>query len=152
MKDPGQSIGGAPGGGAESGAKCRDITIENKDVKVLTPAYLEGLVAQKLEPIQLKSQLEKDFPGYTLPAEADIQRLNLRERHANLRQVAEGAEAQFNILFLNGDKFDRFRFAASGDSYTQREINSDEAGKPHLRKEDCLFLIKKTEAVKSPNS
>ena len=145
MNTPGSAIGGSATMEGES--KAVDVRMEGKELKVLSPAYLQKLIDQKLDFPQLKSKLEGDFPGYTLPTEEDIKTLKLNDKHENLAKISEGVNAggsRFNIVTYDGVQVSRSRWSVSNGSHDQRDMDTRDRQYKHLKEEDCLFLIKKT--------
>lgn len=149
MGDPGAGLGGVPGGGgAEDGSHAREMMLKGEKLKVPSPEYLQGIVAQNLSFDELKLKLEKDFPGYTLPNQEDIERLKLHEEHEGLRKLTEGFTPPDDKLdiFSCDDKggLDRSRWSVSGNSFDKQPMNKSDETWPHLKPGDFLFLIKKT--------
>lgn len=124
-----------------------DLTLEGKELKILTPTYLTKLIDAKLSFDLLKAKLEKEFPGYTLPTAEDIKTLKLgKEKIENLGKLTEGRnfpENRTNLFTCDDGVYNRTRLDVR-DHYNKLAINTNDQGWPHIREDDFIFLIKKT--------
>ena len=133
--------------GSSASAESMDLQLEGKELKVLTPAYLKKFIEGKTDFATLRATLERDFPGYTLPSEADLAALKLvggERKIENLGKLTGGfAEDKFNLFSCEEDGAVNRTEYLNDPGKTKQEITEQNRDWPHLKEDDCLFLIKK---------
>ncbi len=141
---------GTPGSDdRETVGKARDVRMKGKELKVLTPAYIQTLVGLKLSFADLRGKIENEaeFAGYTLPSQADIDFLKIEgeDKRENMGKLVEDFPGnEVTMLAWEGDEPTRTRYVRTESSFDEQPLHSEQKDYKHLRPEDCIFLIKNT--------